>query len=81
MDVFDFEEDYYSEQNAREDWFLKNWTSRLTKDNMKANTFQHHLEREMAIVRIKYPFLDDSQLRGRALKRLNIPSVCGQIPK
>ena len=79
MDAYDFEEE--NETMSREDYILKNWTARMSNESMKAKNFQQLLRCEMSVMRVKFPFLEESQLRGRALKKLNIPSICGQIPK
>lgn len=59
---------------------IRAWEKRLFH-KIKTTTFiSKRLEYEMAIMTVKYPFLEISQCRGRALAKMNIPSLMGNIP-
>jgi hypothetical protein len=81
MDVDDLE-DYTplrKKSNKNED-VIRAWEKRLSRKIMEAKSISKRLEYEMAVMTVKYPFLEVSQCRGRALAKMNIPSLMGQIP-
>jgi hypothetical protein len=59
---------------------LSIWENRLSRKIKETKSFTKRLEYVMAIMNVKYPFLEESQCRGRALAIMNIPSFMGQIP-
>ncbi|KDR23795.1 hypothetical protein L798_11373 [Zootermopsis nevadensis] len=59
---------------------IKIWEERFSRKVKEAKSFTKRLEYELAIMNVKYPFLEISQCRGRALAKMNIPSFMGQIP-
>lgn len=59
---------------------IKIWEERFSRKVKEAKNFNKRLEYELAIMNVKYPFLEISQCRGRALAKMNIPSFMGQIP-
>jgi hypothetical protein len=81
MNIYDFE-DYtpLPRKNNREEYVIRNWEERLASKIKETNSFTKRLEYEMAIMNVKYPFLEASQCKGRALAKMGIPSFMGQIP-
>jgi hypothetical protein len=59
---------------------IRAWEERLSHKIKTTKTVSKRLEYEMAIMNVKYPFLETSQRRGKALAKMNIPSLMGQIP-
>jgi len=59
---------------------IRAWEKRLSNKIKTTKFISKRLEYEVAIMTVKYPFLDISQCRGRALAKMNIPSLMGQIP-
>jgi hypothetical protein len=59
---------------------IRAWEKRLSHKIKTAKFISKKLDYEMAIMTVKYPFLEISQCRGRALAKMNIPSLMGQIP-
>lgn len=59
---------------------IRAWEKRLSHKIKTTKFISKRLEYEMAIMTVKYPFLEISQCRGRALSKMNIPSLMGHIP-
>ena len=59
---------------------IRSWEKRLSHKIKTTKLISKRLDYEMAIMTVKYPFLEISQCRGRALAKMNIPSTMGQIP-
>jgi hypothetical protein len=64
----------------REENVVRIWEERLSRKIKETKSFAKRLEYQVAIMNVKYPFLEASQCRGRALAKMNIPSFMGQIP-
>jgi hypothetical protein len=65
----------------RDDDVVRIWEGRLSRKIRETKSITKRLEYEVAIMNVKYPFLEASQRRGRALSKMNIPSFMGKIPK
>lgn len=59
---------------------IRAWEKRLSHKIKTTKLISKRLDYELAIMTVKYPFLEISQCRGRALAKMNIPSIMGQIP-
>jgi hypothetical protein len=59
---------------------IRAWEKRLSHKIKTTKLISKRLEYEMAIMTVKYPFLETSQCRGRALAKMKILSLMGQIP-
>jgi len=59
---------------------IRAWEKRLSHNIKTTKFISKRLDYEVAIMTVKYPFLEISQCRGRALVKMNIPSLMGQIP-
>jgi len=66
----------YNKANAA----IRAWEKRFFHKIKATKFISKRLEYEVAIMIVKYPFLEISQCRGRALAKMNIPSLMGQIP-
>jgi len=60
---------------------IRAWEKRISHKIKTTKFISKRLEYEVAIMIVKYPFLEISQCRGRALVKMNIPSLMGQIPR
>jgi hypothetical protein len=80
MDVYDFE-DYtpLSTKYVRNKNVVKTWEERLTGKIKETKSITKRLEYELAIMNVKYPFLELRQRRSRALAKMKIPTFFGQI--
>ncbi|PSN55371.1 hypothetical protein C0J52_01827 [Blattella germanica] len=82
MDVHVCEElNIDSKNKLMESYVVKKWAARMSDNCQKTDNFGKKLEYEIAKLKVMYPFLDKSQIRGKVLKNFNMPSVMGQIPK
>ncbi|PNF15141.1 hypothetical protein B7P43_G15570 [Cryptotermes secundus] len=80
MDVYDFE--VYTplpRKYNRSNNVVKAWEERLSRKIKLTKSITKRLEYEMAIINVKYPFLELPQRRGKALAKLGIPTFMGQI--
>jgi cystathionine beta-lyase/cystathionine gamma-synthase len=80
MDVYVFE-DYtpLPRKYNRNNNVIKTWEERLSRKIKQAKSITKRLEYEMAIMNVKYPFLELPQRRGKALAKMKIPTFMGQI--
>jgi hypothetical protein len=81
MDVYDFK-DYtpLPRKDGRNKNVVKTWEERLTRKIKETKSITKRLEYELAIMNVKYPFLELCQRRSRALAKMKIPTFWGQIP-
>jgi hypothetical protein len=79
MDVYDFE-DYtpFQRKYSVNKNVVKTWEERLSKKIKKTKSFTKRLEYELAIINVKYPFLEFHQRRSRALAKMNILTFMGK---
>jgi len=64
---------------TRDNDAIRGWEKRLSHKIKTTKFISKRLDYEVAIMTVKYPFLEISQCRGRALTKMNIPSFMGRI--
>ncbi|KAK0183130.1 hypothetical protein PV327_001200 [Microctonus hyperodae] len=55
------------------------WIARVVVKVPTGNNWHNIITREIALLKVRYPFLTEQQLRGKALMKFGIPSMCGNI--
>lgn len=58
---------------------VEKWCTKVRTKTYAGDNWNNIINREVALLKIKYPFLSEKQIRGKALQKFGIPNLMGDI--